>query len=225
MHMRAQENTGFRDATRILTSLLSVYEKRVLLYLAARMPGFVTSDHLTALGLVAMLGTGIAFWASRTYPMALIGVVGCLAVNWFGDSLDGTLARVRKCERPRYGYYVDHVSDMFGTLFLFGGLAMSGYMTPVIAVGLLIAYLMMSIEIYLAAQVLGEFRITYWMVGPTELRILLAAGALALLVRPYVVIFGHTWLLFDVGGVIGIVGLIVLLIRTCVQHASALEGV
>ena len=225
MHMKAQDNAGFRDATRVLQSLLSVHEKRVLLFLAARMPRFVTSDHLTALGLVAMLGTGVAFWASRTYPLALLGVVGCLIVNWFGDSLDGTLARVRRCERPRYGYYVDHVCDMFGTLFLFGGLALSGYMSPVIAIGLLIAYLMMSIEIFLAAHVLGEFRITYLNVGPTELRILLSLGALTLLVRPTVAIAGHTWLLFDVGGVIGIAGLTILLIRTCLRHAHVLDGV
>ena len=134
-----------------------------------------------------MLGAGLSFWAASVQPACVVLVVVCLAINWFGDSLDGTLARVRKHERPRYGYYVDHMVDMLGMLFLFGGLALSGYMSPLVALGLVVAYFMMSIEVFLAAHTLGQFQITYLMMGPTELRIILSAGALWLLVRPNVV--------------------------------------
>lgn len=215
-------STEFRDARRILNGLLSSHEKRALVWLATRLPSRVSSDHLTALGLGAMLLVGFSFWAARAYPIALLGVVLGLAINWFGDSLDGTVARVRRCERPRYGYYVDHICDMFGALFLFGGMALSGYATPAIAIGLLIAYLMISIEVFLAAHVLGEFRITYLAFGPTELRILLAMGALTLLVKPYVVITGRTFLLLDVAGVIAIVAMGAVLIQTSVGHSRRL---
>src|SRR4029077_10212583 len=93
-----------------------------------RMPAHVNSDHLTALALAAMLGAGLSFWLARVSSAGLVLGVMCLAVNWFGDSLDGTLARVRHHERPRYGFYVDHVVDAFGALFLLGGMALSGYM-------------------------------------------------------------------------------------------------
>ena len=222
MNSAATTRDSFRDATRVLSSVLSVLEKRVLVWMAARIPAAINSDHLTTLGLAAMFGAGTAFWVAGSHPAALWLVVVCLALNWFGDSLDGTLARVRRCERPRYGYYVDHICDMFGALFLFGGMALSGYMSPAIATGLLVAYLMMSIEVYLAAHVLGEFKITYFMMGPTELRILLAIGALTLLVRPYATLFGTSVLLFDLGGTIGIGALLVILVKTTVAHARTL---
>jgi len=212
----------FRDATRVLSSLLSPLEKRVLLYLAARIPPWINSDHLTGLALAAMLGAGLSFWAAGSRPWFVGLVVVCLAINWFGDSLDGTLARVRKHERPRYGYYIDHMVDMLGMLFLFGGLALSGYMNPLIALGLVAAYFMMSIEVYLAAHTLGKFQITYLMMGPTELRIVLSAGALWLLVRPDVMILGHSFKLFDVGGVVAIAGLGVVLLMTTAAHTKAL---
>ncbi len=212
----------FRDANRVLTSVLAPLERRTLRFLAGRMPAWVNSDHLTGLGLAAMLGAGLSFWLAGTRPWAVVLVAVSLAVNWFGDSLDGTLARVRGHERPRYGYYVDHMVDVFGALFLFGGLALSGYMSPIVALGLLIAYFMMSIEVYLSAHVLGEFKITYAMLGPTELRILLAIGALWLLVRPNVTILHQTFRLFDVGGVVAIAGLTAILIATTAAHVRKL---
>ena len=133
-------------------SLLAVAEKRALIWMAERLPRWVGSDHLTLLGLGAMLAAGLAYWVSGSYPLALWLVVVALAVNWFGDSLDGTVARVRNQQRPMYGYYVDHVIDIVGALFLLGGLAMSGYMTPLVALGLLIGYLMLSAETYLATH-------------------------------------------------------------------------
>ena len=176
--------------TRIHTSLLAAVEKRGLVWMAQRLPAWVSSDQLTALGAVAMLGAGLSYWLGASYPLALIGVVLMLAVNWFGDSLDGTLARVRKQERPRYGFYVDHVLDVVGMLFLFSGLALGGFMTPFVAAALLVAYYLLNVEIALATHTVGTFRISYWKVGPTELRILLAIGTLQLLRSAEVTLFG-----------------------------------
>ena len=188
-------------------SLLAVAEKRALIWMAERLPRWVGSDHLTLLGLGAMLAAGLAYWVSGSYPLALWLVVVALAVNWFGDSLDGTVARVRNQQRPMYGYYVDHVIDIVGALFLLGGLAMSGYMTPLVALGLLIGYLMLSAETYLATHACGVFRLSLLKVGPTELRILLAIGTVYLLYKPWVVVAGGLYRLFDVGGVVAIVGM------------------
>jgi len=222
MDLPVTEQAPFKDATRILSSVLAPAERRVLRYLALRMPRRVNSDHLTALALVAMAGAGLSFWLSSVTPVGLWLVTVFLALNWFGDSLDGTLARVRQHQRPRYGYYVDHVVDAAGAMLLFGGLALSSYMHPLVAMGLLVAYLVMSVEIYLAAHVLGEFRITYFQMGPTELRILLAIGSLWLMVKPNVILFGHTYRLFDVGGIAGIVGLGFTVLVTVIRHTRAL---
>jgi phosphatidylglycerophosphate synthase len=213
----------FRDATRLLTSVLAPLEKRTLLWLAARMPRAVNSDHLTLLALVAMLAAGACYWLAGSAPaIGLPLVVLCLAINWFGDSLDGTLARVRNQQRPRYGFYVDHVVDMFGIAFLLGGLALSGYMHPFIAVGLLAAYFMLSAEIYLATHSVGVFRMSFFKVGPTELRILLSIGNLVLLVHPMATLFGHQYRLFDVGGVVAIGGLLMTLVVSAIQNTRAL---
>jgi phosphatidylglycerophosphate synthase len=222
MDLPATEQAPFKDATRILSSVLASSERRVLRYLALRMPRRINSDHLTVLALVAMAGAGASYWMSSVTPVGLWLATAFLALNWFGDSLDGTLARVRQHQRPRYGYYVDHVVDAAGAMFLFGGLALSGYMHPLVAMGLLVAYLALSVEVYLAAHVLGEFRITYFQMGPTELRILLAIGSLCLMVKPLVTLFGHPYRLFDVGGVVGIVGLGFTLLVTVVRHTRTL---
>src|SRR5215213_10792264 len=117
-------------------SVLAASEKRLLIRMAGRLPAWVNSDHLTFTGAAAMLGIGVCFWAGGG---ALWLVIPLLALNWFGDSLDGTLARVRKHERPRYGYYVDHVLDIVGITLLVGGMALSGHMTPVVALMFLVA--------------------------------------------------------------------------------------
>ena len=148
-----------------------------------------------------MFLVGVCFAVSEGTPAALFGVVFFLALNWFGDSLDGTLARVRGHQRPRYGFYVDHILDTFGALFVLGGLAISGAMTPIVAAAFLVAYYLLSIEIYLATYCVGRFQMSFWGWGPTELRILLAIGALTLLVKPMVTIFGVQMRLFDVGGI------------------------
>jgi archaetidylinositol phosphate synthase len=212
----------FREAKRIQQSFLATAEKKTLQWLAERAPAWINSDHLTSLGLLAMAGAGAAYWWSRTNRAGLILVVACLALNWLGDSLDGTLARFRNCPRPRYGFYVDHVVDAFSALFLLGGLAASGYMSTRVALGLLIAYLMLSIEVYLASYTLGDFRISYFKIGPTELRLLLCAGNLALFWKTIVHLAGRSYRLFDVGGTLGISGMLVVLLISVGQNTARL---
>jgi phosphatidylglycerophosphate synthase len=144
-----------------------------------------------------------------------------LALNWFGDSLDGTLARLRKQQRPRYGFYVDHMLDSFGSFFLMGGLALSGYVNPWIAAGMLVTFLLLSIEVYLATYTLASFRLSYGKLGPTEIRLALIAGNLALYFRGAHVLGGR-FLLFDVGGLIGIVAMGIMLIVSAVAHTRQL---
>ena len=152
----------------------------------------------------------------------LLGAVACLAANWLGDSLDGTLARVRNRQRPRYGFYVDHVIDTFSAFFLMGGLALSGYVHPDVAMGMLVAFLMLSVEVYLASYTLKTFRLSYAKFGPTEIRILLAVGSVALLFRPVVHILDRPYLLLDVGGVIAIAGMVSILIVSAICHTVQL---
>lgn len=205
------------------TSLLAPLEKRALLWLAHRMPQWVNSDHLTLLGFIAMFAAGLGYWAARSHPQALVWVSAALVVNWFGDSLDGTLARVRNRQRPRYGFYVDHMTDAIGTAFLLGGLALSGFMSAAVAVTLLIVYLLLSIQSYLATYARGTFQLSFWKFSPTELRVLLIAGNIALLLRgPLARLAGMDFLLFDVGGVIGIIGMTAILIVSSIRNTAAL---
>lgn len=199
---------AFKQETRIQRGLLTGLERRTLLWIAPRLPQAVNSDHLTLLALVAMAGVGASYWLASVTPIGLVLATLLLAVNWFGDSLDGTLARVRDQQRPRYGYYVDHVVDVVGTTFLFGGLALSGLMQPEIAAVTLLAYFLVSLEVYLATHSLGEFHMSFFGVGPTELRILLAAGNVALLLFPTADVAGTGLTPFDIGGIIGAIGLV-----------------
>jgi len=220
--MNQAQGPAFRDAERKQLSMLAAAEKKVLVWLARRMPAWVNSDHLTLLGFIAMFVAGLSYWAASVDRRALIAVIVALAVNWFGDSLDGTLARVRNRLRPRYGFYVDHITDAIGTFFLMGGLALSSYMSAYIALGLLIAYLLLSIEVYLTTYTIGAFHLSFWSFGPTELRLLLCIGNIALFYRPMVTLFGRRILLFDVGGSIGIAGMAMMLIWASIRHAKQL---
>ena len=211
-----------REAKREHTSLLADIEKRCLIWMARRLPARINSDHLTTLAAAAMLGIGISYALAPQHPWLLIAVVALLTVNWFGDSLDGTVARVRHHERPRYGFYVDHVLDALGILFLFGGLMLGGYMSPWIGGGFLIAYYLLNIEIALATYAVGVFKISYWKFGPTELRILIAIGTLQLLRSEFVTIFGERVLLFDVGGAVAIAGLLGTFIASAVRNTVTL---
>ena len=201
----AVENTKRMQAT-----FLTTIEKKTLLWMAERTPAWIKSDHLTAVGFLGQIMAGVFYALSRWNRCYLLAVIACLALNWLGDSLDGTLARVRQQQRPRYGFYVDHMVDSFGAVAMMGGLALSGYMHPWIAIGLLIAFLVLSIQSYLATYTLGEFHLSFWNFGPTELRLLLAVGNLALLRWP-IVLYGH-YRLFDIGGVIGLAGMTLMLV-------------
>jgi archaetidylinositol phosphate synthase len=212
----------FPKMLRVQESWVSAAEKRALLWLAAHTPERIGPDHLTLLGLTAQVGAGVCYALAAWNRLALIGVIACLALNWLGDSLDGTLARVRQCQRPRYGFYVDHMVDSFGALALMGGLALSGYMHPGIAIGLLVAFLMLSIQSYLATHAIGEFRLSFWGFGPTELRILLAAGNVALFWKPIVHVFGAAYLLFDVGGLIGLIGMGLMVVVFTLKNTARL---
>ena len=211
-------NPEFVHAARLMNGISVPLERRILAWLAARIPASIGPDHLTALGFVAMIGAGACYWLGGSHPLALLGVVVCLAVNWFGDSLDGTVARARRQERPRYGFYVDHVLDMFGSFFLLGGLALSGFMTPIVALGLLATYVMLTTEVYLATYCLATFRLSFFKLGPTELRIVLAAGTLVLFVNPGASALGGRFLLFDVGAVVAMCGIVVALVTSTVRH-------
>jgi phosphatidylglycerophosphate synthase len=214
---------GSGSHTRINTGVLAAAEKRTLIWIAQRLPRWVNSDHLTALALVSMAGAGAAFWASRYWLPALGFAIVALAVNWFGDSLDGTVARVRRHERPRYGFYVDHVLDIVGITLLVGGMALSGLMSPLVGLAFLVAYLLVAAEIFLATAVNGQFRMSFLNIGPTELRILLAIGTLTLFVRPTVSMFGlGEFRLFDVGFGLGALGLAIALVSSTARTTAAL---
>lgn len=218
--MRRKNTPG--DVVRVQESWVAAAERRALLWLAARMPASIGPDHLTVLGFIGQVLAGVCYALASWNRYALLGVIVCLAINWFGDSLDGTIARVRQRQRPRYGFYVDHMVDSFGALALMGGLALSGYMHPWIAIGLLIAFLQLSIQSYLATHALGEFRLSFWRFGPTELRMLLAIGNLALLWKPMIHLFGRTYRLFDVGGAIGLAGMAIMVVFFTAQNTMRL---
>ncbi len=209
---------------RLHKSVLAATEKRLLIWIAERLPRWINSDHLSALGLAAMAGAGLSFWLARTDVVAGASlVVLCLLLNWFGDSLDGTVARVRDQQRPRYGYYVDHVLDLAGTAFLFAGLAASGHMSSIMAALVVAAFFLVSAEAYLATHARGVFKMALLGIGPTELRILVAAGALALIASPVINPMGLAEIrLFDLGGIVGVLGMVTTFIVTTSRNIRAL---
>ena len=208
--------------TREHRSLLANAERRLLIAIAHRLPAWVTSDHLTLLGLSSMVAAGLAFATLQLSWLNVAAFILALAANWFGDSLDGTLARVRCQPRPRYGYYVDHVIDLFGTAVLIGGMAFSGLMTVHVALALLAAYFLVSAETFLATHTLHVFRLSFAAIGPTELRILLAIGAIAVFLHPFSDIGGQRYLLLDVSGVIAAVGLVAVFLCSSLRNTRAL---
>ena len=163
------------DAPREKTFLLAVPEQRVLQWIARRLPARVLPDHLTALGVLAALGIAGAYAASDADPRWLWAASALLIVHWLGDSLDGTLARVRGIQRPRYGYYLDHLVDALSTVLIGIGLGLSPYMLLSVGAVIVVAYLVLSINVYLESQALGRFSIGYGRLGPTEARLGLIA--------------------------------------------------
>ncbi|HVT96296.1 MAG TPA: CDP-alcohol phosphatidyltransferase family protein [Acidobacteriaceae bacterium] len=221
-NIAAVERSGFKSAARIHRTLTAGAEKRLLLWMAERAPRWVTSDGLTALGLSAQVAAGACYALARWDRRALIPGIGFIVLNWLGDSLDGTLARVRQQQRPRYGFYVDHVVDIFGSAALLGGLAVSGLVHGWVAAAMLVTFLLLAGESYLATYTLGRFEMSQGWFGPTELRILLIAANLRLLFSPWITVLGHRWMLFDVGGAIGAAGMLGMAVMVAARHTAQL---
>ncbi len=157
--------------TRVNDILLGPLERPTLHWLAAHMPVWITPDTCTAIGMLGALLTMISYGLSNYSPIFLwLASLGFM-FNWFGDSLDGTLARHRRIERPRYGYYIDHITDVVCQVMIFLGLGVTPYVSFNIACLALIAYLLLSALVYLRTHIVGEFKISYGKLGPTESRV------------------------------------------------------
>jgi len=217
-----REEVEFRTARRVNQSLTAAMERRALQWMAERAPRWVSSDRLTVLGLSAQIGAGAFYALSRYNRRFLLLVILCVVLNWLGDSLDGTVARVRDQQRPRYGFYVDHMVDVMGTVALMCGLGLSGLLHWEVAIAMLVAFLVLSCESYLATYTLECFQLSQGVFGPTEIRLLLIAGNIALLRSPYSTLFGHRMLLFDLGGTIAAICMFATAIFVTVRHTAEL---
>lgn len=214
----------FKPAKRRQESLLAPLERKALLWMATRIPARIGPDHMTALGLGALLAAGVCYVFATRWPAMLVVASFLIVVNWFGDSLDGTLARVRDRQRPRYGFYVDHVIDAVGATAILAGIAASGLATPLVAAALLVAFLLFSIETYLATYCVGMFRLSHAGFSPTEMRLLLIAGNVAAIWRPNVRIAGHTFPFFDVGFAIATLVMVVIFVASAVRNGRQLAA-
>jgi archaetidylinositol phosphate synthase len=163
------------EATREPSFLLAKPEKRLLTWIAARLPRWILPDDMTALGVLAALGVAVAYQLSNDGLDWLWVASGLLVLQWLGDSLDGTLARVRRIERPTYGYYLDHLVDAIATAAIGIGLGLSPLMLLSIGTLIVVAYLILSINVYLESYAFGRFSIGYGLIGPTEIRLILIA--------------------------------------------------
>jgi phosphatidylglycerophosphate synthase len=215
------------DATREPNFLLARHEKRLLRAIAARLPRWILPDDLTALGVVSAVAICIAYQATNDSPAWLWVASGLLVVHWLGDSLDGTLARVRGIERPRYGYYLDHLVDAFSTACIGIGLGLSPFMLLSTGALIVVAYLMLSINVYLESQALGRFSIGYGRLGPTEVRVVLIGLNIALALGAPLGfhLAGVGMTAFDVAG-LGVAGVMcILLVGRAVANLRALKAV
>lgn len=213
---------SFLPANRIHRSLTAAAERRALQWMAVRMPRWVTSDGLTMLGFGAQIAAGAGYALARYNRWWLVGVIAAIVVNWFGDSMDGTLARARNQQRPRYGFYVDHVVDIFGTTVLLAGLGFSGFAHWPVAMAMLVCFLLLAGESYLATYTLGRFEMSQGLFGPTELRLMLIVANVAVIHSPYSHLFGRKLLLFDLGGVIGCVCMAAMVLLLAAKHTAEL---
>lgn len=166
--------------TRIQQNLLARSERRLIDWICPRLPAKMMPDHLTAIGMIGAFIIALGYFMSRHNPAWLWLSVGAYFVHWFGDSLDGSLARWRKIERPRFGYFIDHSMDALASLMIVGGLGLSPYVRLDVALLALAGYYMLAIHAFLKVRVLGEMNLTYAAAGPTELRIILIALTIAM---------------------------------------------
>lgn len=204
--------------------LLAGFEAWLLPRTARALPTWVVPDHLSIAGLIGATGVAVSYALSNRNPAWLWGASGFLVLQWLGDSLDGTLARVRKIERPRYGYYLDHLLDAYSTLAIGLGLGLSPYMLLSVGLGIAIAYLILSINVYLETHVYREFELGYGILGPTEARVLLLTlNTVAVMIGPLpFVAFGEGVTVFDVVGVAGLTVMVALLSARVVKNLRRL---
>jgi len=210
---------------RIQDNVLARSEKRLLQWLCPRLPTWLTPDRLTGLAMIAALAIGAGYVLSNRHPAWLALSVGGYFVHWFGDSLDGTIARFRRIERPRYGYFIDHSCDGLATLLIVGGIGASPYLRLDIALFVVVGYLLMSVHTFLLAKVAGEFQLSHLGAGPTELRILLVSLTIAMAVAGH-----HTRLWFGLGAFDWIFGvgatiLVLLFIVQTLREARKLAAI
>ena len=184
------------QALRIQTSFINGIEKRALVWLSKRMPRWVNSDMLTAVGTLGALIVAIGFALSCLNVQWLWLSSFGLLVNWFGDSLDGTLARVRDCQRPVYGYYVDHTVDCINEGLMFIGAGLSPFLHLDLALLAYAIYLVLTINVSINAHLKGEFRLTYFKLGPTEFRIIVIVANTLLISIPALAAIANTHTLF-----------------------------
>ena len=213
---------------RIQTSLLNGVEKKALVWLADRQPRWVTSDILTLAGTLGAVIIAAGYILSN-YNIQFLWLASFgFIVNWYGDSLDGTLARVRNQQRPVYGFYLDHTVDAVNEVLMFVGAGLSPFINFSLALGLLVVYLMLSLNVSMNAHLKNEFKLTYAKLGPTEFRliviifntILLCVPAWATRVKTCIW-FGHEWSVhaLDYAGFAILVILIVIYIVTIIHDA------
>ena len=185
------------QAIRIQTSFINGLEKKALIWIAKRLPRWVTSDMLTAVGTLGALVVAIGFALSgRSIQWLWLSSAG-LVVNWFGDSLDGTLARVRNCQRPIYGYYVDHTVDCVNEGLMFIGAGLSPFLHLEFALLAFAIYLVLTINVSINAHLKGEFRLTYIKLGPTEFRLIIIIADTLLIAIPALTAICHSYTLFS----------------------------
>lgn len=205
---------------RIQTNLLAASERRLLTWLAQRLPPFITPDRLTSLGLLGAAGVGLGY-ALSVYDIRWLWLsIACYAINWFGDSLDGSLARFRKIERPNFGYFIDHSCDALGNMCIMVGIGLSNFVLMDVALLALAAYLLLSIHTFLAARVTNSFNLTYLGGGPTEMRFILIGMTIAMLIVGPGHLPGYPFSGFDifVAGFAALLGAIFLFQTTRLGH-------
>jgi phosphatidylglycerophosphate synthase/predicted Ser/Thr protein kinase len=200
----AAELRAALQGLREMTYVLAEFERRLLERLARRVPRGLRPNHFTALGMLGAVGTGVAYALARFHPAWLWVASLMLGIHWLGDSLDGTLARVRGTERPKYGFYLDHVMGALSVVAVGLGIGLSGYVSPVLALGLVVAYLALAVNVYLESNVFGVATVEYGRMGPTEVRLVLIVlnTVLALGVRPSVRVANWTALVVLAGMVL-----------------------
>jgi archaetidylinositol phosphate synthase len=204
---------------RIQENLLATSERRLLNWICPRLPAWVKPDLLTFIGFFGACLSSAGYLLSNANALWLWLAITGYFINWFGDSLDGSLARFRKIERPNFGYFIDHSTDSLANVILVSGIGLSPYVDLDVALFGLAGYLLLSIHTFLAARVMGEFRLSYMAGGPTELRIALIILTLAMLwVGPDMLVY-KDYTVFDL--ILGAVAAILVLLYIVQTRATA----